>query len=208
MSFDIKDNTGGPLVSGSSWSFLSMWIKNGNQETKVHALLSSCLAGLSTMVLELTQQALYCGFVSIYMNYMFQTSMCVALCPLHLLLIQSFSIVVFLFFLIRTCRHSATHIQHELVAYYMLIFFSSVYLILGLIVMLVVLETFCELQQLKQLRKMFYLKKEKQKDRLAILEHDQLSFSSVSKEASSNEDNRHMFGSTTTLVSPRSDRLE
>ncbi|CAG09454.1 unnamed protein product, partial [Tetraodon nigroviridis] len=67
----------------------------------------------------------------------------------------------------------------------------TVYLILGLIVMLVVLETFCELQQLKQLRKMFYLKKEKQKDRLAILEHDQLSFSSVSKEAaSSNEDNK------------------
>lgn len=96
----------------------------------------------------------------------------------------------------------------------MLIFFffffsSSVYLILGLIVMLVVLETFCELQQLKQLRKMFYLKKEKQKDRLAILEHDQLSFSSVSKEAaSSNEDNRHMFGSTTILVSPRRDMIE
>ncbi|TWW78754.1 potassium channel subfamily K member 1b [Takifugu rubripes] len=85
----------------------------------------------------------------------------------------------------------------------------TVYLILGLIVMLVVLETFCELQQLKQLRKMFYLKKEKQKDRIAILEHDQLSFSSVSKAAaSSNEDNRHMFGSTTTLVPPRSDTIE
>lgn len=85
----------------------------------------------------------------------------------------------------------------------------SVYLIVGLIVMLVVLETFCELQQLKQLRKMFYLKKEKQKDRIAILEHDQLSFSSVSKAAaSSNEDNRHMFGSTTTLVPPRSDMIE
>lgn len=75
--------------------------------------------------------------------------------------------------------------------------------------MLVVLETFCELQQLKQLRKMFYLKKEKQMDRLGILEHDQLSFSSVSKEAaSSNEDNRHMFGSTTILVSPRRDMIE
>lgn len=92
---------------------------------------------------------------------------------------------------------------------YCFFFLSSVYLILGLIVMLVVLETFCELQQLKQLRKMFYLKKEKQKDRLAILEHDQLSFSSVSKAAaSSNEDNRHMFGSTATLVSPRSDTIE
>lgn len=92
---------------------------------------------------------------------------------------------------------------------FLFIFSSSVYLILGLIVMLVVLETFCELQQLKQLRKMFYLKKEKQKDRLAILEHDQLSFSSVSKEAaSSNEDNRHMFGSTTILVSPRRDMIE
>lgn len=86
---------------------------------------------------------------------------------------------------------------------------SSVYLTLGLIVMLVVLETFCELQQLKQLRKMFYLKKEKQKDRLAILEHDQLAFSSVSKDAASSiEDNRYMFGSTTTLVTTRSDTIE
>ncbi|XP_056147861.1 potassium channel subfamily K member 1b [Lampris incognitus] len=56
----------------------------------------------------------------------------------------------------------------------------TVYLILGLIVMLVVLETFCELQQLKQLRKMFYLKKEKPQDHLAILEHDHLSFTTVS----------------------------
>uniref|UniRef100_A0A3B4B7F8 Potassium channel subfamily K member n=1 Tax=Periophthalmus magnuspinnatus TaxID=409849 RepID=A0A3B4B7F8_9GOBI len=56
----------------------------------------------------------------------------------------------------------------------------TVYLILGLIVMLVVLETFCELQQLKQLRKMFYLKKEKPQDRMAILEHDHLSFTTVS----------------------------
>ncbi|XP_075933288.1 potassium channel subfamily K member 1b [Anarhichas minor] len=59
----------------------------------------------------------------------------------------------------------------------------TVYLILGLIVMLVVLETFCELQQLKQLRKMFYLKKEKPQDRLAILEHDHLSFTTVSNRA-------------------------
>ena len=113
------------------------------------------------------------------------------------------------FLLITTCRSYATHINHELVGCYILIFiFSSVYLILGLIVMLVVLETFCELQQLKQLRKMFYLKKEKQTDRLAILEHDQLFFSSLSKEAASNEDNRQMFGSTTFVVSPRSDMIE
>lgn len=59
----------------------------------------------------------------------------------------------------------------------------TVYLILGLIVMLVVLETLCELQQLKQLRKMFYLKKEKPQDRLAILEHDHLSFTTVSSRA-------------------------
>ncbi|KAM8859376.1 potassium channel subfamily K member 1b [Spinachia spinachia] len=59
----------------------------------------------------------------------------------------------------------------------------TVYLILGLIVMLVVLETFCELQQLKQLRKMFYLKKEKPQDHLAILEHDHLSFTTVSNRA-------------------------
>lgn len=51
--------------------------------------------------------------------------------------------------------------------------------------MLVVLETFCELQQLKTLRKMFYLKKEKPQDRLAILEHDHLSFTSVSHQTNS-----------------------
>ncbi|KAK1794017.1 hypothetical protein P4O66_010924, partial [Electrophorus voltai] len=56
----------------------------------------------------------------------------------------------------------------------------TVYLILGLIAMLVVLETFCELKQMKQLRKMFYLKKEKSEDRLNILDHDHLTFSSVS----------------------------
>ncbi|XP_029541264.1 potassium channel subfamily K member 1b [Oncorhynchus nerka] len=61
----------------------------------------------------------------------------------------------------------------------------TVYLLLGLVVMLVVLETFCELQQLKTLRKMFYLKKEKPQDRLAILEHDHLSFTSVSHQSNS-----------------------
>ncbi|KAJ8264727.1 hypothetical protein GJAV_G00153240 [Gymnothorax javanicus] len=53
----------------------------------------------------------------------------------------------------------------------------TVYLILGLVAILVVLETFCEVQHLKDLRKMFYLKKERPEDRLNILEHDHLSFS-------------------------------
>lgn len=84
----------------------------------------------------------------------------------------------------------------------------TVYLILGLIVMLVVLETFCELQQLKQLRKMFYLKKEKPQDRIAILEQDQLSFTTVSKrETANNEDKTHQFVSVSTLVSPNDDPM-
>ncbi|KAM9344529.1 potassium channel subfamily K member 1b [Symphorus nematophorus] len=84
----------------------------------------------------------------------------------------------------------------------------TVYLILGLIVMLVVLETFCELQQLKQLRKMFYLKKEKPQDRLAILEHDHLSFTTVSKRAAGhNEDKTHPFVSVSTLASPNDDPM-
>lgn len=61
----------------------------------------------------------------------------------------------------------------------------SVYLILGLIAMLVVLETFCELQQMKKLRKMFYLKKQKTEDELNIVDHDHLSFASVSDQAAS-----------------------
>lgn len=84
----------------------------------------------------------------------------------------------------------------------------TVYLILGLIVMLVVLETFCELQQLKQLRKMFYLKKEKPHDRIAILEQDQLSFTTVSKrETDNNEDKTHQFVSVSTLASPNDDPM-
>ncbi|XP_062865067.1 potassium channel subfamily K member 1b isoform X2 [Trichomycterus rosablanca] len=56
----------------------------------------------------------------------------------------------------------------------------TVYLLLGLIGMLVVLETFCELQQLKRLRKIFYLRKEKPQDQLPIMEREQMSrFSSV-----------------------------
>ncbi|KAG9338365.1 hypothetical protein JZ751_025924 [Albula glossodonta] len=61
----------------------------------------------------------------------------------------------------------------------------TVYLIVGLVAMLVVLETFCELPQLKQLRKVFYLKKERPEDRLNILDHDHLSFCSVSDHAAS-----------------------
>ncbi|CAJ1067466.1 potassium channel subfamily K member 1-like [Xyrichtys novacula] len=84
----------------------------------------------------------------------------------------------------------------------------TVYLILGLIVMLVVLETFCELQQLKQLRKMFYLKKEKPQDRLAILEHDHLSFTTVSKRAASQgEDKTQSFIGVPTLMSPNDDPM-
>ena len=45
--------------------------------------------------------------------------------------------------------------------------------------MLVVLETFCELQSMKNLRKMFYLKKEKPDDQLNIVDHDHLSFTTV-----------------------------
>ncbi|KPP66814.1 potassium channel subfamily K member 1-like [Scleropages formosus] len=55
----------------------------------------------------------------------------------------------------------------------------TVYLIVGLIAMLVVLETFCELKQMKQLRKMFYLEKEMPEDQLVIINQDQLSFYSV-----------------------------
>lgn len=82
----------------------------------------------------------------------------------------------------------------------------TVYLVLGLIVMLVVLETFCELQQLKQLRKMFYVKKEKPQDRLAILEHDHLSFSTVSKR-DLGEDKARPFVNATTQVATSDDRL-
>lgn len=45
--------------------------------------------------------------------------------------------------------------------------------------MLVVLETFCELPHLKNLRKAFYLKKEKTEDQLNIVDHDHLSFATV-----------------------------
>ncbi|XP_029306260.1 potassium channel subfamily K member 1b [Cottoperca gobio] len=84
----------------------------------------------------------------------------------------------------------------------------TVYLILGLIVMLVVLETFCELQQLKQLRKIFYLKKEKPQDRLSILEHDHLSFTTVSNRSTVyTEGKTQPFVCVPTLASPNDDPM-
>ncbi|XP_040293075.1 potassium channel subfamily K member 1 [Bufo bufo] len=59
------------------------------------------------------------------------------------------------------------------------------YLLLGLIMMLVVLETFCELQELKMFRKMFYVKKTKDEDQENIVEHDELAFSSISDQVDS-----------------------
>lgn len=99
-------------------------------------------------------------------------------------------------------------ISNHVAPFFTCVSVSSVYLILGLIIMLVVLETFCELQQLKQLRKMFYLKKEKPHDRLAILEHDQLSFTTVSNRATiHNEDKTQPFVSVPTLSSPNDDPM-
>uniref|UniRef100_A0A8C6MNR1 Potassium channel domain-containing protein n=1 Tax=Moschus moschiferus TaxID=68415 RepID=A0A8C6MNR1_MOSMO len=57
------------------------------------------------------------------------------------------------------------------------------YLLLGLIAMLVVLETFCELHELKKFRKMFYAKKDKEEDQVHIIERDQLSLSSIADQA-------------------------
>ena len=51
--------------------------------------------------------------------------------------------------------------------------------------MLVVLETFCELHELKKFRKMFYVKKDKEEDQVHIIEHDQMSFSSIMDQAAS-----------------------
>ncbi|KYO18812.1 potassium channel, subfamily K, member 1b [Alligator mississippiensis] len=64
------------------------------------------------------------------------------------------------------------------------------YLLLGLIAMLVVLETFCELHELKKFRKMFYVKKDKEDDQEHIIEHDQLSFSSISDQATSRKEDQ------------------
>ncbi len=55
---------------------------------------------------------------------------------------------------------------------------------------------------------MFYLKKEKPQDRVAILEHDQLSFTTVSKrDAALNETKSHPFVSVSTLASPNDDPM-
>ncbi|XP_073684624.1 potassium channel subfamily K member 1a [Garra rufa] len=79
----------------------------------------------------------------------------------------------------------------------------TLYLILGLIAMLVVLETFCELQQLKKLRKMFYLRKQKTEDQLNIVDHDHLSFASVSDQAASfREDKTDIFPDDIVSASP------
>ncbi|XP_048387913.2 potassium channel subfamily K member 1-like [Stegostoma tigrinum] len=55
----------------------------------------------------------------------------------------------------------------------------TAYLMFGLTAVLVALETFCELQKLKEFKRIFYLKKEKLEDERNILEHDHLSFPSV-----------------------------
>lgn len=56
--------------------------------------------------------------------------------------------------------------------------------------MLVVLETFCELHELKKFRKMFYVKKDKDEDQVHIMEHDQLSFSSITDQAASGKEDQ------------------
>uniref|UniRef100_A0A663MWP0 Potassium two pore domain channel subfamily K member 1 n=1 Tax=Athene cunicularia TaxID=194338 RepID=A0A663MWP0_ATHCN len=74
----------------------------------------------------------------------------------------------------------------------LLIFLLYSYLLLGLIAMLVVLETFCELHELKKFRKLFYVKKDKEEDQVHIMEHDQLSFSSISDQAASMKDDQKL----------------
>uniref|UniRef100_A0A4W4HJ03 Potassium channel subfamily K member n=1 Tax=Electrophorus electricus TaxID=8005 RepID=A0A4W4HJ03_ELEEL len=93
-------------------------------------------------------------------------------------------------------------VSRETVLYHL---HKQLYLLLGLIAMLVVLETFCELQQLKQLRKMFYLQKEKPVDRLAIMDHDQLAFSAVDHTASPQEEKTEPFVDVPVLTSPGGD---
>ncbi|KAK2522562.1 Kcnk1 [Columba livia] len=78
------------------------------------------------------------------------------------------------------------------------------YLLLGLIAMLVVLETFCELHELKKFRKLFYVKKDKEEDQVHIMEHDQLSFSSISDQAASMKDDQKANEPFVTSQSPTS----
>uniref|UniRef100_A0A8C5MH32 Potassium channel subfamily K member 1 n=1 Tax=Leptobrachium leishanense TaxID=445787 RepID=A0A8C5MH32_9ANUR len=63
---------------------------------------------------------------------------------------------------------------------YLYKFGTTCYLLLGLVAMLIVLETFCELPQLTSFRKMFYMKRKKYEDRVNLAEEDQLAFSSIS----------------------------
>lgn len=65
-------------------------------------------------------------------------------------------------------------------------------MLLGLVAMLVVLETFCELEQLKTFRKLFYVKKSKDEDQENIMDHDQLAFSSISDQVSSLKDEQKL----------------
>jgi len=76
--------------------------------------------------------------------------------------------------------------------------------LLGLIAMLVVLETFCELHELKKFRKLFYVKKDKEEDQQHIMEHDQLSFSSISDHAASMKDDQKTNEPFVTSQSPTS----
>ncbi|KGL77366.1 Potassium channel subfamily K member 1, partial [Tinamus guttatus] len=78
------------------------------------------------------------------------------------------------------------------------------YLLLGLIAMLVVLETFCELHELKKFRKLFYVKKDKEEDQVHIMEHDQLSFSSISDQATSMKEDQKANEPFVTSQSPTS----
>ena len=56
--------------------------------------------------------------------------------------------------------------------------------------MLVVMETFCELHELKKLRKLFYVKKDMVEDRVLIIELDLLSFSSIADQAAGPKEDR------------------
>lgn len=66
------------------------------------------------------------------------------------------------------------------------------YLMLGLLAMLVTLETFCELQELKTFRKLFYVKRSKDEDQESIMERDQLAFSSISDQVATLKDERKL----------------
>ncbi|XP_073436786.1 potassium channel subfamily K member 1 [Dendrobates tinctorius] len=84
----------------------------------------------------------------------------------------------------------------------------TLYLLLGLISMLVVIETYCELQELKMFRKLFYVKKKKDEDQENIVEHDQLAFSSISDQVASLKEEQKLsepFVSLQPVVSYTSD---